>query len=178
MKNPHDKRLQNISWHPLAQNLLLTTAVDKLVKVWDVEHGAAECMTLPAHDGFVTSFTWNFDGTLLATTSRDKMLRVIDPRSNTIVSVFFLSLFLLPVQPCPLRFQPTFPLHSKLFVTKVPRPPGLFGLARGTRLSPSASSRASQRGKSVSPPLPLHFRFLLLLLLPRAYIVVLSLWDE
>jgi len=31
MENPHEKRLQGVSWHPLAENLLLTHAVDKLV---------------------------------------------------------------------------------------------------------------------------------------------------
>jgi len=86
IENPHEKRLQNISWHPLASNLLLTTAVDKLIKIFDVEHGAVESMTLPAHEGFVTSFSWNYDGSLLATTAKDKMLRVIDPRSNKFVS--------------------------------------------------------------------------------------------
>jgi hypothetical protein len=30
----------------------------------------------------ITSYSWNYDGGLLATVARDKMLRVIDPRRN------------------------------------------------------------------------------------------------
>jgi len=88
IENPHEKRMQNLAFHPLAENILLTTAVDKVIKLWDLNHngGASERAALPAHDGALASFTWNYDGSLLATTAKDKYLRIIDPRGNTIVA--------------------------------------------------------------------------------------------
>jgi len=87
VENPHEKRMQNLSFHPLAENIMLTTAVDKTIKVWDLNHGggASEKLNLPTHDGAVASFTWNYDGSLLATTAKDKYLRVLDPRSGSVV---------------------------------------------------------------------------------------------
>lgn len=65
------------------------------VKIWDVEHGAQEKLSIPGHEGFVTSMTWNEEASLMATTAKDKMLRIIDPRAKSIVSVKILLIDLL-----------------------------------------------------------------------------------
>eukprot|EP01132_Coremiostelium_polycephalum_P007426 gene7426-9128_t len=81
----NSKRLLSASFHPLAKGVAITTSVDE-VKIWDVEQ-KIPMITLPGvHKGMVTSITWDYQGSLLATSCKDKMLRIFDPRSNTMVS--------------------------------------------------------------------------------------------
>ncbi|KAH3757751.1 actin binding protein [Pelomyxa schiedti] len=81
----HDKRLLYTEFHPLAANVLLTSDAGKITKLWDVEQLTEGC-TFPASGGVVVNASWNLDGSLCATISKDKVLRVVDPRGNTIVS--------------------------------------------------------------------------------------------
>ena len=39
------------------------------------------------HSDTIYSFDWNLDGSLIATTCKDKKIRVIDPRKNEVVTV-------------------------------------------------------------------------------------------
>ena len=39
------------------------------------------------HPDIIYSFSWNYNGSLLATTCKDKKIRVIDPRRNEVISV-------------------------------------------------------------------------------------------
>ena len=60
---------------------------DKTVKVWDLESGK-EKFSFDHGDG-VTGLDWSWDGSLLATVSKDKKIRIIDPRANQITAVRF-----------------------------------------------------------------------------------------
>lgn len=97
MSQPHEKRIIGLTWHPLVSGLMMTTAMDKAIKFWDVDHGATNMLTLDGslHGDALISFTWNYEGTTLATTAKDKKLRVIDPRSSTVTAVrlFFAAAF-------------------------------------------------------------------------------------
>lgn len=86
IENAHDKRMISIVWHPLASNVLLTTSVDKTIKFWDIGQGGSERLRLDEsiHKDHVTSISWNYEGTVMATSSRDKKLRIIDPRSGNL----------------------------------------------------------------------------------------------
>jgi len=78
----HRSRLILVDYHPYARGVLLTVGADKDVKLWDVEAGA-ERLTLPKeHRDIVVSFSWNEDGSQLATFSKDKKVRTFDPRAN------------------------------------------------------------------------------------------------
>jgi len=80
-----DKRLLIIDFHPLASDVLLTGDASKTIKLWDLQSGQ-EKLTFPEHKGLVTNVSWNYDGSLCATACKDKTLRVIDPRSNSVVA--------------------------------------------------------------------------------------------
>lgn len=59
--------------------------------VWDIEKGEA-VNVIDCHKEAIHSMSLNRDGSLLATTSKDKRLRIIEPRSGIVKSVSTLSL--------------------------------------------------------------------------------------
>jgi len=81
----HSKRLMFVDWHPLANNVLITATNDE-VKLWDAEAGQEQVELPKVHKGQITSAAWSYDGALLATAAKDKMLRVFDPRGGAVVS--------------------------------------------------------------------------------------------
>jgi coronin-1B/1C/6 len=62
---------------------LATSGLDYKVKLWDIETGA-EKFNVDHHAGIIQSVEFNNDGSTIATSCKDKKLRVIDPRSNTV----------------------------------------------------------------------------------------------
>lgn len=80
----HKRKVGHVQFHPIAENVAASSSGDYTVKLWDVENGKDK-ITL-THKDLVTSFSFNYNGNLLATTSRDRRLRVWDIRSNKIVS--------------------------------------------------------------------------------------------
>ena len=83
----HTNRVVTLTFHPIADNLLLSTAADKTYKLWDLTANA-EALSIEAPDDVVQSVVWNEGGTLFATSCvKDKKLRIYDPRQNKIVAV-------------------------------------------------------------------------------------------
>jgi len=79
-------RLLNIQFHPLAAEVVLTCTGNKDVKLWDL-NSSSEKLPLPSvHKAAISTFTWNREGSLLATSAKDKELRIFDPRGNTEVA--------------------------------------------------------------------------------------------
>lgn len=76
----------HVLFHPTAENILASAGADLRLKVWDVEHGQ-EAFEMRVHGEVMQCITWSYDGSLLATTCRDKKLRMIDIRANQIVQV-------------------------------------------------------------------------------------------
>lgn len=71
-------------WHPTALNVLLTAGSDNLVIIWNVGTGEA-LMRIDCHPDVVYSACWNWDGSRLVTTCKDKKIRILDPRSGEIL---------------------------------------------------------------------------------------------
>lgn len=81
----HKRRVNFIEWHPTADNILVSAGSDYLLVVWNTL--TAEAVRLiNCHSDTIHSMSFNRDGSLLATTSKDKKLRIIDPRAGTIVN--------------------------------------------------------------------------------------------
>jgi len=71
-----------VNFIPLPTILLATGAFDRTVKVWNIESGA----NVPTYDKFedtLYSMGWNYDGSLLGVSSKDKKLRLFDPRQTS-----------------------------------------------------------------------------------------------
>jgi coronin-1B/1C/6 len=74
-----------LAWHPTASNVLASVGKEPSVRIWDVEKGA--CMLkLEGFGGLVQDLSWNYNGSLLATSDKAKMLKVHDPRAGTVVT--------------------------------------------------------------------------------------------
>lgn len=75
----HQKKVSCVLYHPTASHVLATGSADKCVKIWDVEQ--EEEKNNFEHSEFLYGLAWSTHGELLATTARDKKLRVIDART-------------------------------------------------------------------------------------------------
>ncbi|XP_041078925.1 uncharacterized protein LOC121296998 isoform X1 [Polyodon spathula] len=80
----HSKRVGIVSWHPTARNVLLSAGCDNLIIVWNVGTGEAMINLEDMHQDMIYSVCWNRNGSLICTTSKDKKIRVIDPRKEKI----------------------------------------------------------------------------------------------
>ncbi|XP_077983604.1 coronin-7-like [Glandiceps talaboti] len=79
-----DRKVENVLFHPSADNIL-ATSVSKTVKIWDITQ-QQEKIVLEGPKDQLQGLSWKQDGSLLATTSKDKKVRIFDPRSQTIAS--------------------------------------------------------------------------------------------
>ncbi|KAI8366059.1 uncharacterized protein BYT42DRAFT_588755 [Radiomyces spectabilis] len=80
----HGRKVGQVLFHPVAENVLASSSADLTIKLWDIEKGQ-EKQEITGHTEIIQSLAWNYNGSLLATTCRDKRLRIFDVRSNKIV---------------------------------------------------------------------------------------------
>lgn len=74
----HQRRVGLVLWHPSAQNILLSAGSDNHVIIWNVGTGEALVnFTLP---DLVYSGCWNWDGSEVLFTCKDRKIRRVDPR--------------------------------------------------------------------------------------------------
>ncbi|XP_018908014.2 coronin-2B isoform X1 [Bemisia tabaci] len=81
----HKRRVGYIEWHPTAENVLVSASFDYLMIIWDVGKGAA-LNVIDCHTDVIYCMSFNRDGSRIATTSKDKKLRIIDPRTGVVIS--------------------------------------------------------------------------------------------
>ncbi|CAF1002799.1 unnamed protein product [Adineta steineri] len=81
----HQRRVDYIEWHPTAENLILSAGSDHQVILWNVER-AEPIQIYRCHPDVIQSVTWNRNGTLFATTCKDKQIRVIEARTGQIIA--------------------------------------------------------------------------------------------
>ncbi|CAO3596440.1 unnamed protein product [Absidia cylindrospora] len=80
----HQRKVGQVLFHPVADNVLASASTDLTIKLWDIEKGQ-EKQEITGHTEIIQSLTWNYNGSLMATTCRDKRLRIFDVRSNKVV---------------------------------------------------------------------------------------------
>ncbi|KAM6959782.1 coronin-2A [Tautogolabrus adspersus] len=94
----HSRRVGLIEWHPTAENLLLSSAYDYKVLLWDVSQGEAvlrypvRVVLMPVFhrypaEALLLSVSFNTDGSRMAVASKDRRVRVLDPRTGKILQV-------------------------------------------------------------------------------------------
>uniref|UniRef100_A0A8C1BK28 Coronin n=2 Tax=Cyprinus carpio TaxID=7962 RepID=A0A8C1BK28_CYPCA len=85
----HSRRVGLIEWHPTANNIIFSTGYDYQVMVWklDVPEQVIKnpLRSISVHSDVVLSMSFNTDGSRLATSCKDKKIRVFDPRTGTLL---------------------------------------------------------------------------------------------
>ncbi|XP_028661704.1 coronin-2A isoform X2 [Erpetoichthys calabaricus] len=80
----HSRRVGLIEWHPTAGNVLFSASYDYKIMIWNLDCPESviknPVKTIGLHDDVILSMSFNTDGRLLATSCKDKKIRVIDPR--------------------------------------------------------------------------------------------------
>lgn len=81
----HARKVTLLRFHPTAGTVLGSVGGDNTVKIWDVEK-AMEIHTVHDHDQLIQELVWDVNGNNLATSSKDKNVRIIDPRTGVVSS--------------------------------------------------------------------------------------------
>ncbi|CAG8497612.1 8987_t:CDS:2 [Paraglomus occultum] len=80
----HSKKVGHVLFHPVADNILASSSADLSIYVWDLTN-SSHALTLRGFTDLIHSLSYSYNGNLLATTSRDKKLRIFDVRSTETV---------------------------------------------------------------------------------------------
>jgi len=83
----HKRKVGTVDFHPVADNLVVTSSNDFTVKLWDIQSGNA-VLNVDGHADIINNVAWNQNGSLLSTASKDKKVRIIDPRGNSVVNAW------------------------------------------------------------------------------------------
>eukprot|EP00057_Strongylocentrotus_purpuratus_P032693 XP_788503.3 PREDICTED: WD repeat-containing protein 25-like [Strongylocentrotus purpuratus] len=85
----HEGPVTHVEWNiPQFSHLLLSSSMDKTVRVWDYSTQRKCVQTLRCHEGAVKDAQWNADGQLILSCGFDKTARLSDTRSGTNFQVF------------------------------------------------------------------------------------------
>ena len=80
--NASPRKVGQVLWHPVAQHVLASAVGDHTVKLWDLGSPESPRAVLAGHGDSIQSLAFNPTGQLLVTTSRDRKLRLFDPRTG------------------------------------------------------------------------------------------------
>ncbi|KAK1334295.1 hypothetical protein QTO34_005298 [Cnephaeus nilssonii] len=85
----HSRRVGLVEWHPTAANILFSAGYDYKVMVWNLDTKESVIVspvkTIDCHQDVILSMSFNTNGSLLATTCKDRKIRVLDPRAGTVL---------------------------------------------------------------------------------------------
>ncbi|XP_070999940.1 coronin-7-like [Oncorhynchus clarkii lewisi] len=78
---PGEGRLELVAFHPTSSGLLAVGST-KTAQLWDTSRQQSPLAALEPHGDQLQSLSWKQDGSLLASSCKDKKLRVFDPRAQ------------------------------------------------------------------------------------------------
>jgi coronin-1B/1C/6 len=76
------RKIGQVMFHPTASNVIAAASGDHVVKLWDLASTDDPRSTLHGHTDSIQGITFNHTGTLIATTCRDRKIRLFDPRTG------------------------------------------------------------------------------------------------
>jgi len=76
------RKIGQVRFHPTAAQVLATVSGEHTIKLWDLASPENSRIELSGHGDTIQSLTFNPTGSLLATTCRDRKLRIFDPRTG------------------------------------------------------------------------------------------------
>ncbi|KAG1055944.1 hypothetical protein G6F43_002125 [Rhizopus delemar] len=82
-------KLHLLEFHPTSKDVLLTVSQDidnPTIRIWDLKEKIAKLKFDGVHKGTIFSSTWSLDGRQLVTTSKEKVIRILDARTGKVLS--------------------------------------------------------------------------------------------
>jgi len=76
------RKIGQVLFHPTAAHVLATASGEHAVKLWDLSKAENARSVLSGHGDAIQSIAFDPTGTVLATTCRDRKLRLFDPRAG------------------------------------------------------------------------------------------------
>lgn len=80
----HQRKVTMLHWHPTAEYVLLSAGADNTIRIWDFPN-EQQLYCLDMHPDQINSVSWSVDGSKIATTCKDKNIRIIDVRKQEVV---------------------------------------------------------------------------------------------
>lgn len=84
----HNGKINTLDFHRSANNVLATSSVDGTVKLWDLNTGD-EKLSLDIGSG-IFKLDFNYTGDLLVVSTKEKEVRIYDPRQKEVLYVYFI----------------------------------------------------------------------------------------
>jgi coronin-1B/1C/6 len=81
----HQRKVNVVRFHPSAEHVVATGSADNFLKIWDAEKGLDKT-SVEDHPAMILDICWNYDGSNIVTSCKDKLVRIVDPRSGATVS--------------------------------------------------------------------------------------------
>ncbi|KZT59066.1 putative CRN1-a coronin [Calocera cornea HHB12733] len=76
------RKVGQVLFHPTAAHVLATASGDHMVRLYDLGSTDEPKTTLVGHTDTIQSVAFNYNGSLLVTTCRDRKVRLFDPRAG------------------------------------------------------------------------------------------------
>ena len=78
----HSKKVILSQYHPCSRDILASCSFDNSIHIWNIENGKSYCK-LSTND-IMSSLDWNYNGSLIGTITKEKLVYVFDPRSGAV----------------------------------------------------------------------------------------------
>ena len=78
--NGHARKVSFVNFNPVCSDIIASASFDNTVQVWNMLK--SELISKASLNEYPTSMEWNFNGSLIACTSKDKNFYVVDPRNG------------------------------------------------------------------------------------------------
>ncbi|CAK4082553.1 unnamed protein product [Aphanomyces euteiches] len=82
----HGRKVTLLNFHPTASNVLVSTSADYTVRLWDIEKGSQIVNFDYNTENLIQDMAWSYTGSTLATSGKDKIVRLFDARSGSVTS--------------------------------------------------------------------------------------------
>lgn len=80
----HERRCTQVSWHPVASNVLMSVSQEPKICVWNLDDGEA-VVEIDDHPDIIYNASWSLKGDKIVTSCKDKNIRIFDARSGDLL---------------------------------------------------------------------------------------------